>query len=180
MFSTSSTIFLLSMNTILIFAKTLENKQNLIEDIILSEPNIKNVKIIGCLDQKFFFDCFSGLVQRDEKIFSLHYENLPTNLNKTIDRSWAHQTLFITDFEECPSLIENFKKIDKYFLEHPFHWLIFIKKEQIKVFKLISISLGSDIILALSNEETEEFQLVQGINDELNFYLYLNCCIGHV
>lgn len=60
--------------------------------------------------------------------------------------------------------------MDKYFLEHPFHWLIFLKKEQMAIFNTISISIGSNIVLALHDQENNEFKLVQGNVEYLTYF----------
>lgn len=109
-------------------------------------------------------------LQKSNDVLSIRFESLITKLNKTIDRRWAHQTLFISDFNDCSQLLQNFIEMDKYFIEHPFHWLIFLKKEQMAIFNTISISIGSNIVLALHDQGNNEFKLVQGNVEYLTYF----------
>lgn len=179
MFSAITRGFLLTLifDTISVLAEP-PDKLNLILDFLRSEQKFKSINIIGDPNPDFLFD----LLQDLEKPLSIHYTSLPSKLNMT-ERLWAHQTLLVLDFDKTPSLFEDFRKMEKSFLEHPFHWLIFVKEEQVTVFGSLYITIGSDIILALRNAETDHFELVQGktnwsvfitnlFNDLLNHIVY--------
>lgn len=88
--------------------------------------------------------------------------------NKTIERSPAQHKLYVTDFKRCPEMMLDFQKMDKYFLGHPFRWLIFVDDENdIDFFITVDVLLSSNVILALDRRrefEGGQYELIQGEN----------------
>lgn len=50
-------------------------------------------------------------------------------------------------------MLLEFKKLDKFFLAHPFRWLIFVEENDIDYFVTLDVLLASNVILAINDEE---------------------------
>lgn len=57
-------------------------------------------------------------------------------------------------------MMDDFLRIDKYFIAHPFHWFIFLTEDQKSMFQDMPVLLASNIVLAF--EHKMEFKLIQG------------------
>lgn len=132
-----------------------EYRTNLMSDLINANKAINTVAIVGYFDA----DIMSSVFKRTSTL-SITYEKSPLMLNKTFETAWAHRKLYVTDLERNSDLLHDFFAMDKYFLEHPFHWLLFVTENHIPLFKNASILLASNVVLAYRNVQME-FKLIQ-------------------
>uniref|UniRef100_A0A336M018 CSON005455 protein n=1 Tax=Culicoides sonorensis TaxID=179676 RepID=A0A336M018_CULSO len=130
------------------------SKKVLIKDIIKNENSTISLNIIGCWDQEYAIR-----VAKDIGISVTYNENISL-LNKTIERIDASQKLYVTDFQVCPEMLSTFSKIDKFFLAHPFRWLIFVEKQDVDFFINIDILIASNVVLAINDSPNDGNDMV--------------------
>lgn len=173
-------LFLLLVNIALVNARSEDKtRAGLIKDLLNADKAITTLSVIGCLDEGrksgtyllfgvIFKSCYTSSnieitssVIKNTQSLSVSYDKSPLALNQTIETAWAHRKLYVTDFERCPELIQDFLKMDKYFLAHPFHWLTFVTENQISMFRNMSALLASNIVLAFKKEQNK-LKVIQG------------------